>query len=463
MKRLLICLVVALGIWHSSGHAQIDTTSGNLWRIYENLEYAEGTNTETWFIGDRDLVSDVISKLMARGAVRDLQRNALQTDAQQHLTSLINQDEVEIMCVRRFDNEIQRLVLFSPYAPQVTDGIAPIADKVYLTEILGSELYEKIKSRAYPVNGTSARRVASQQQISFDLYLHLFNPHFMIWQDTQLIPDPSEQKDPHIPRPVRQRRWAVSLFGQLGNDYLSLPSWYKSTMIGGLKVSYVDDAQIAMKERDYENFSIWVGYEESINFTVPQGSGGSMNPFLKDRIAQGSGAGVFARATWIPAYNFPQTGQYLKFTIEGSVAITEKKGYGAGVPDSFASVRNYLSLRGSLKHLLGFFDVGTGMSWHDLHHIRQIPQPITRTEPTTNNFIPFVEVGISQDGSLLQYAISTELNYNLHGYSFFVVKSQLMLGNWIGIDIRYFNGFGNVPGWHYDNYILLSPIIRINY
>jgi hypothetical protein len=463
MKRLLILVGALLSVISMTGRAQIDTASASIWRIYESLEYSDGTNNETWFVGDRELVHDIISKLLARGAVRDLQRNALHPEAQQQLTSLINQDYAEIMCVRRFDSEIQRLVLFSPYAPQVTDGIAPIADKVYLTEILGGELYEKLKSRGYPINGTSTRRHATQQQISFDLYLHLFDPHFMIWQDTQLIPDPSEMKDPNVPRPVRQRRWAVSLFGQLGSDYLSLPSWYKSSIIGGLKVSYVDDTQIAMKERDYEKLGIWVGYEESINFTVPETRSGTSNAFLKDRILQGSGAGVFARASWIPAYNTPDAGQYLKFALEGAVAITEKNGYGGGVPDSFYSVRNYLTLRGSLKHLLGIFDVGAGLSWHDLHSLRQVPAPITRLEPTSNNWIPFVEVGISQDGSLLQYAISTQLNYNLHGYSFFVVKSQLVLSNWFGVDIRYFTGFGMLPAWHYDNYIQLSPIIRINY
>lgn len=462
MKRLFL-LLFALSVLAQTGRAQIDTMSANIWRIYEGLEYSEGTNSETWFIGDRELVRDIISKFMARGTIRDLQRNALRPEAQQQLTSLINQDYIELMCVRRFDNEIQRLVLFSPFAPQVTDGIAPIVDKVYMTEILGAELYERIKSRAYPVNGTSHRRLATQQQISFDLYLHLFAPRFMIWQDTQLIPDAFESGDPNVPRPARQRRWAVSLFGQLGNDYLCLPSWYKSSMIGGLKVSYVDNTQIAMKERDYEKFSIWVGYEESINFSVPQSATGSPNALLKDRVLQGSGAAVFARATWIPAYNYPEIGQYMNFAVEGAVAITEKNGYGASVPDSFSSVRNYLSLRGSLKHLLGIFDVGTGVSWHDVYGIRRNPLPIAGTGPATHNVIPFLEIGISQDGSLLQYAISTQLNFSLKGYSFFVVKSQLMLSNWLGIDIRYFNGFGTLPPWHYDNYIEFSPVIRINY
>jgi hypothetical protein len=440
--------------------AQIDTSSDNLWRIYQMLEYREGTNSETWFIGDRELVRDVISRLLARGAVRDVHRNALSAKARHNLTSLLNEDHVEVMCVRRFDREdIEKLVLFSPYAPAVTDSIAPIGDKVILERILETELYNKIKAKSYPVNGTSERRVESQRQISFDLYLHLFNPHLMIWQDTQLIPDAPDS----IRRPIRQRRWAVSVFGQLGHDYLSLPSWYKSGMIGGLKLSYVDNTQYLMKDKDYENFSIWVGYDETINFSMPVSKPGSTNSFFKDRLLQGSGASLFARGTWIPRYDFPGEGQYLKLTVEGAVAITEKKGYGFGVPDSFYSVRNYVSLRASLRHLLNLVDVGAGISWHDLHRIRQIPGPPAYIEPTSNNFIPFVEIGISQDGSVLQYSVSSQMNFTTEGYSFLVVKSQLMLGNWIGVDIRYFNGFGSIPGWHYDNYIVLSPIFRINY
>jgi hypothetical protein len=459
MKRLLTCALACVAILAVPCRAQIDTTSENLWRIYQMLEYKEGTNTETWFIGDRGLVRDVISRLLARGAVRDLHRNALSSRSRHELNSLLNEDYVEVMCVRRFDrDDIEKLVLYSPQDPGVTDGIAPIVDKVMLEKFLGTELYDKVKAKSYPVNGTSERRVVSQRQKSFDLYLHLFNPRFMIWQDTQLIPDAPDS----IRRPVRQRQWSVSLFGEMGHDYLSLPSWFKSGMIGGLKVSYVDNTAYVMKDKEYEKFSFSVGYDESINFCVPQSKPGSSNAFFKDRILQGSGAAIFVRGTWIPKYDYPGDGQYLKFAVEGAIAITEKKGYGANVPDSFYSVRNYLSLQGSLRHLFGIIDVGAGLSWHDLHKIRRFPEPITRLEPTTNNVIPFVEAGISQDGSLLQYAISTQLNIH-DGYRYLIVKSQLMLNNWIGVDIRYFNGFGGLPVWHYDNYILISPIIRINY
>jgi hypothetical protein len=463
MKRHFLIFAGFLLLASGICYGQIDTASVNLWRIYDGLEYNDGTNSESWFIGDRDLVQDITRKLISRGAIRDLNRNVLPRSIRQRLTSLINEDFVEVMCVRRFDGELQRLVLFSPYDPSVTDSISPIVDKVEMERVLGS-LYKTIKAREYPINGTSTRRTTSQQQITYDLYLHLFNPHFMIWQDTQLIPNAGEVSDPKAPRPVRQTRWMVSLFGQSGNDYLSLPSWYMSSMIGGLKVSYINNTQHAIKERDYETFGIWVGYEEAVNFSVPRGETGSSNAIFKDRLLQGSGSKVFVRATWIPEYNYPARGEYIKFAIEGAVGISEKKGYGAGVPDSFYSVRNYLSLRGSLKHLLGIFDVGTGVSWHDLHHIRRTTNPISRVEPSQNNFIPFVEVGISQDESLLQYAISTEFNYNLHGYSYFAVKSRLMLSNWLGVDVRYYNGFGsNLPEWHYDNYIMITPIIRINY
>jgi len=459
MKRLLTFALVCAAFFTVPCRAQIDTSSDNLWRIYQMLEYKEGTNSETWFVGDRGLVRDIISRLLARGAVRDLHRNALSSQARHDLNSLLNQDYVEVMCVRRFDREdIEKLVLFSPQDPAVTDSIAPIVDRVMLEKFLGTELYDKVKSKDYPVNGTSDRRVESQRQKTFDLYLHLFNPRFMIWQDTQLIPD---APDP-MRRPVKQRQWAVSLFAQMGHDYLSLPSWYKSGIIGGLKVSYIDNTAYVMKDKDYENFSIWVGYDESMNFSMQQSKPGSSNSFFKDRVLQGSGAAIFVRGTWIPKYDYPGVGEYLKFAVEGAVAITEKKGYGVTVPDSFYSVRNYLSVQGTLRHLLGIVDIGAGISWHDLQKIRRTPEPITHLEPTSNNFIPFIEAGISQDGSLLQYAISTQ--FNIHdGYRYFIVKSQLMLNNWIGVDVRYFSGFGNIPSWHYDNYILISPIIRINY
>jgi hypothetical protein len=460
MKRIVTLTVFSLCVLTTPLVAQIDTSSENLWRIYEQLEYKEGTNTETWFVGDRELVRDIVSRLLARGAVRDIHRNALSTKAHDDLTALLNDDFVEVMCVRRFNEyDLERIVLFSPHNHTVTDSLSPVLDKMELLRVLGSELYKKVIEKSYPVNGTSDRRVESQRQTSFDLYLNLYNPYLTVWQETQMIADPRET----LLGPVRQYRWAVSLFGQLGHDYLSLPSWYKSGMIGGLKVSYIDNTYYVLKDKDYEKFSIWAGYDETINFSMPQGKPGSTNAFFKDRIIQGSGADVFVRGTWIPKYDFPGDGQYVKLTLEGAVAISEKNGYGVTIPDSFYSVRNYASFRASLRHLLGLFNVGTGVSWHDLHKIRQNPEPIVRLEPTSNHIIPFIEFGISQDGSVLQYAISAAMNFSNRGYSFLVVKSQFMLSNWIGVDVKYFDGFGNLPDWHYDSYIVISPIFRINY
>ena len=154
--------------------------------------------------------------------------------------------------------------------------------------------------------------------------------------------------------------------------------------------------------------------------------------------------------------------------VEGSVALHEKKLYAASIPDTFYTVRNYLTLAAYLKHA-GLFNFGAGITWHDIHqvlHFTPEGEPLRRVGPTTNNLLPFVEVGISQDGSLLQYGITTQVNYSpTENYGYFVVRTSLMLSNTVGIDLRYFKAIRSdgLPPWQYDNYIAISPVIRINF
>jgi hypothetical protein len=160
--------------------------------------------------------------------------------------------------------------------------------------------------------------------------------------------------------------------------------------------------------------------------------------------------------------------EHLQFNLEVALALQHKERYAADIPDTFYSIRNYATFSVYLQHA-GLFNFGAGLSWHDLYHLSRVTapgQPAFLIEPSSNNILPFLEIGISQEGEFLQYALSTQMNYNATlGYGFFIVKSLFMISNTVGIDLRYFKAVrtGNLPPWQYDSFIVLSPVIRINY
>jgi len=140
-------------------------------------------------------------------------------------------------------------------------------------------------------------------------------------------------------------------------------------------------------------------------------------------------------------------------------------------PDPFYSIRNTITASYDIRHASiagssNLFDFGGGISWHDLHRYSRMTGQLKEIESKKDNIIPYVEAGISQDGDLLHYSIGGELNVNVsEGYGFFVFKSFLVLSNTIGIDFRYFKALDSskLTPWQYDNYVVFSPIIRINY
>ena len=450
MKTFLALLCLSLGPLTMNAFAQRadPLTLDDYLLIYKGLEKkTEMFAKEHWTISDQHVISEVLFELVNFQGEGDMNLNKIRHESDAFVKKN-EQGLLRIECRKRsHDDEIEKMDFYE--MGNDSQPVASLSDYAFIRTVLGSTTYAKVRS-----NPTT--HFDSRQGLAFDLYFHAMNPDIMLWST---LPDSS-------------RYYRVSAFGRLGDDYLDLPFWFQGTVVTGLRLAYVDNTSILDLDRDYTYYSLAVGVESPVNFSVVGGDDMPGNSPFKSRKIEGSGTGLYMKATFTPwsklnliTKNYQEQ---LQFVAEGSVALQEKKLYAGSIPDTFYSVRNYLTLAAYLKHV-SVFNFGAGITWHDVQHIYHYTpenEPLRRVEPSTNNFLPFLEVGISQDGSLLQYAITTQVNYSLtDNYGFFVVRSMFMLSNIFGFDLRYFKAIRSqgLPPWQYDNYLAISPIIRINF
>lgn len=402
---------------------------------------------ERWAISDPIIIREVFTQLRRRASA------ALAGDSLQFLLARIApltnnglSEGLRLVCTKRYyDDEIES-VEFQLVSQQQTRSLGALSDYVLVLDALGQETYELLRSRRYKdkfqdVKGTR-----------YDIYLSPLESHIMLWATVPTV-----------------EWWRVFLYGKLGTDELVLPFWFKSSAVAALEVVYVDD--VTVPDRNYSKFSIAAGVEAVNNFSVPGLDHASANAILKKRKLQGSGDAFFLRGTYTPAKRMNILGslpnERLVILAEVSVALHEKSGYASNIPDTFFTVRNSIVLASRVRNV-GLFQFATGVAWHDLHRIALYvaeKKGPGKVEPVQSHLLPFVEFGIAQEGSLLQYDIGASFHHDVtNGCGFLRFRSKLLLSNMVGLDLRYFKTYtpSRLPSWQYDNYILPSIVIRIN-
>ncbi len=396
---------------------------------------------EEWTVTDVRVVREILYQVQNSDRTLDQRHQRLPREA----------DRVEVICRKRLhDDEIQ--TLFLTYMAESGRDTVVLDDYVFIRGILGQELYRTVQG----YRGSGRDDFEADLARVTDIYLNPLEPSVQLWS-TQ-------------PRGARAYS-GVSMFGRLGNETLDLPFWFRGTMVGGLTLTYIDRPS-AVRDPDYYLFRINVGIEEPINFSVLQPTPPSPNSMFKSRKLEGSGTAVFLSGSYTPWTRVPflgiDTAGFVRLHLELSVAVEDRESFSPNLPETFYSIRNAVILGAEVKRL-GVFNLGAGLAWHDLHHFSRVELPdngASQIEPTVNNVLASFECGIGEHGGLLQYDIRTAVHYSLtDGYGFFVVKPVLMLSNNFGVSVSYFKAFrsDNLPPWHYDNYIVFAPIIRINY
>ncbi len=459
--RLLVLLLCSLGI-HSVTQCQdlknrlasSKTLTDTLNAVYQSLEYKTPAHKDTknsWLVTDRAMVYTVFEQFGHCGLVtKNGQR--LEGEDSSSVVDDVSHGRVKLLVTRRtFDDQLESIAF---------QGSKVLLDTVYdwvrISRALGSvgNTYSQLKRQSSAIVDGTTEQFNSEQRYAYDIYLHALNPELLLW---------------HTISGVASDRSKISVFAQLGNDHLNLPFWFKGTLVYGLHYGFVDD--VVSNDRTYEKYSVYAGIETPINFSVQQSDGVSNASVFKRRKLEASGTGVFLKGSlnpWRDEFISGEMKGLVQFGVEVSLALSDKLDYAVDIPDTFYSVRNHLVMFARLRHL-GIFDFGAGFAWHDVGYYTRKPPPPQRLgliEPSNRVFLPFLEAGVSEDGSFLQYSVVTSFDYDFaRGYGFLGTKVSFVFGNNFGVELRYFKAIrsSHLPVWQFDNYIVLSPVIRINY
>jgi hypothetical protein len=442
------CAIAVLLVMTSTATAQ---TKQQLRSLYDSLSVdtrALDPFKERWVVNDPIIIREVFTQLKRRTstalAADSLQRLVEQTG--RYVSNGLSED-LRLVCTKRYYDQEIEAIEFQLHNKDSSQSLGMLRDYVLVLDALGLETYRLLQAQRYK------DRFADTKGTRYDLYLSPLETRIMLWATSPTF-----------------EWWRVSAYGRLGNDMLALPFWFKSSVVAALEVSYIDD--VTIPGRSYSKFSVAAGIEAVNNFSTPGQESASSGAILKKRKLQGSGDAFFLSVSYTPEKRLNLLGtephERLELSAEVSLAIHEKTSYADNIPDTFYTIRNSVVLRSHLRNV-GVFQFAAGLAWHDLHRIaRYLPnkQGPDRVAPTQSHVLPFIEFGVAEEGSLLQFDIAASLRHDVStGCGYFGFRSKLMLSNMVGLDLRYFKSYtpSRLPSWQYDTYVLPSFVVRINF
>ncbi len=445
--------------------------------IYSNLEYnttAYNDLKQIWTITDPTFIRQVFSKLLLSNAIK---LNGKSIDRKQIESTIqdLYDGRVYIELKRRyFDDEIEQLRFFTENTSRNSLVVVkdengedkeilvkkyffdPIKDPIHIKNIVGEKIYEVLKRKQYHFTDLSKLEFDTQEGYNYDIYMSLFNPYLMFYKFTT----------------NQRNKFLVSFFGNWGEDHLSLPGWYGQDYIMGVRLRYIDSL---FSKDQYDAYQVDIGIGNSV-----------MQPTIE------SSKDEFGKRLYRTGYNFylKVSGNplkmwrkdlkklYLSMTLNLSVTEFNATEYNIDYFSTFYSMRNYFILFGKWMDLANLSDfgnlsVGGGYATHDINHYFLDPAFVKMQELNTNvengfeHWI-YADANIANYAGVIQHDFGLNLNLQVsEGYGYFGFRTKLMLSDILGIDFRYIKSFmfsdDQLPFHRLDSYVVVSPIIRINY
>lgn len=466
-KRFFLSTILGLVLVSIVVQAQMvqDTSSKyqRISKIYKSLEYpttAFDDFKQTWVVTDPIFVREIYNRFIVKNALR-LEGVKPGLAQLREKSRDIYQGKVFIELRRRYyDDEIELLRFFSESKLSSLDSsdyfFDAVEDFVYIRDVLGTPLYEDLKKQFYAMNDLTKSDYDSKYAYGFDIYMHFLQPELMFWSVT------TDNKN----------KFLLSLIGRWGNDLLCLPGWYYPSYIAGFKVTYID---YLINNRPNNSYILEVG----TGVAARQPSLGLDTDDFGKRLYH-SGSNLYFKAYGNPLRLIDESLKDFEIRLESLFSLNRFNVGDVGVDylTKFNTVRNYFLLYVTKKELLNFSDVGSlsaglGLGSFDIYYYLLNPDltQLKDLKPSSKgNFknAVFTEIGVNGEGGLLQYNASTIINYNFtenHGYV--GLKMFFMLTNSIGFDFRYFTSYRMstkaLPVYRNENYLVFSPVFRINY
>jgi hypothetical protein len=421
-------------------------TSPDLQRIYESFGTPFYRDVQTtWKITDPNLIREILHQLDINGyLIRENKDEARGSEGLLNsLVRKVDESQIDIFCREKYLNDNLEIIEIS------TDGglrLEPLTDPAEMRKALSDTTYNKIIKKDYAYINLTKQDYYSNR--SGYITLDILHSEFVLGS----IENPSDNSE------------IFSLFYRLDYDNINLPSWYKGSIVAGIKYRLVP-----VKEPNifnYEKFSLALGWESPLDFSssndfIPD----FMRNMFRDKLLISTTDNIFIGAS----YAFPDIdGEFLQLNAEVAFPIYKrsKESLPLSNIENFYSVKNHWSVGGRVCNMENLFNIGGSFSGFWLYQYSNIASEALVTLKAKHHYLISLEPAITNENMPIYYSISPQLNLDLvNGQKFFVFKSQLMLFRSFGIDFKYFkslNGNKTVP-WHYNDYVVISPVIRINF
>lgn len=446
-------------------------------KIYDNLEYATyGFNDmkRQWYLNEPILIRQIYNNLILNGYLLHNGKIINNEDTLRYFSNKFYNARVLVKLRQRFyDDEIERMEFILENENPMVDTnrfIDPIKDWVLVREAVGDSLYEVLKRKKYSYVNLTKDYNQTYNWFYYDLYFSAIHPSLLFWSTTSEANTQFDSKNPNA-RDNRADKYTISFFGKWGVDQLAKPGWYFSDYIVGLKILHLD---MLVNDPDDFEYGIYLGFNFGVKDVLVKNSS-----FFKPRRIDSKSDNMYIKAAFNPFTLLGYDWRFFNLGVEAYYNIKDKpvteedvkilQETGADYIYSH-TIKNYTTFYIQQKELvdvlgLGNLFLGMGLT---LHNYSLLTATIDDSEfqvfENVKYSVPYIEIGLTKSGGLIYNETIFHFNYNSKAkFGFWGLKWHLLIRNTIGLDIKYFRGFGSIPGWHQPSYFVISPIIRINF
>jgi hypothetical protein len=459
MKNIIYFIIIIL-ISSSFCYSQYDNPHLSL--INKDITYkTDDLKKPIWKINDLDLIIEIIEELNNKKELKTYDGNIKDTcnvigdDELNKLWTIVHKNDLKIICRQRYyDNQIEHI----EFLVNGDIKLKPLNDWILIREALSEPKYEKIKQKNYS-------------------YTNYTKENFNTSNDTFYVMCSAISSEAILSSLDLDTKGLFSAYYQMGCDNINLPSWYKGSINFGLKYKLLPYR--GRNNINYERFSIALGWDGPLNFSIQNNSvPGFMESMFKERLLRSTSDNLFLGLSFSPSDDDPapfswlatdsRDNEFIQLHAEASFPIYESD---VSIPNrdisSFYSIRGHFSANGTICNLMNFFNIGASFSYFQLYNYSKITDVYRPSIlGSKKHYLIGIEPAISREDMPIAYYISPQINFDLSdGQNFFVLKSQIMFFNFFGVEFKYLESLNKkkTAPWQYDNYIIISPIIRINY
>lgn len=260
-----------------------------------------------------------------------------------------------------------------------------------------------------------------------------------------------------------RNQYTFSFFNKTGCDAINLPFWFRSSSAVGIEFIANNGVDLKSPNDIDDTWKVYVGYDKPIYGMHTAVNTNTSSTFFKKMKLFSMGDNLLLGGEL-------NTDNY-HISAEASINIQEKnKEYFSidGITD-FNAIKNYVTFS-VVKNKLSLFNAGISVSWFSTgkYTVLTDTEKPKKILNKMGHGVLAPEVGLKIKNRLFDFSFGTQYNFcfsnGISPYHYIVFKTNIMFNDFIGFDVKYFRTLtdkNTLPEWHYEDYLIFSPVLKI--